>query len=289
MRSIRTLSALAAAAGILNAGCGAKPRDETAPSPTVLKASAAAAPFAIVATDTGFEAPDRIPTGLRHVVYENRGSAIHEAMLVKLPADMTADGYVAAVNAGALFPKGALDFSGPGLTSPGERTELWLRVVPGRYLLMCWNHARSTHVHPFTVESGAADDDEPPQTDVVVNMRDYHFEVEGTLRKGEQVIRIETPGPSMHEVDLFRLHEGKTAQDLVRWRKLEGEGAAPAQALGGALDSHDIRNVVWLRKTFTPGRYALLCEMPLAGSAPAGTTTPTHSDLGMVREFEITD
>src|SRR6266571_5927613 len=84
------------------------------------------APFKIVATDAGFEAPDLIPAGLRHIVFENRGSEIHEAMLVKLAKGMSADDYVAAVKKGSLFPQGALDYSGPGLTSPGQTAEMWL-------------------------------------------------------------------------------------------------------------------------------------------------------------------
>jgi len=42
-------------------------------------------PFRIIATDAAFEAPDRVSAGLRHIVYANHGSKIHEAMLVKLP------------------------------------------------------------------------------------------------------------------------------------------------------------------------------------------------------------
>src|ERR1044072_9460600 len=90
-----------------------------------------ARPFRIVATDSGFETPAKLEAGLRHVVFENRGSQIHEGMLVKLDKDMTADDYVAAVKNGSLFSKGALDYSGPGLTSPGASTEMWLKVDPG--------------------------------------------------------------------------------------------------------------------------------------------------------------
>lgn len=35
--------------------------------------------FRIVATDAGFEAPDSVLAGLRHIVYENHGLEIHEA------------------------------------------------------------------------------------------------------------------------------------------------------------------------------------------------------------------
>ena len=246
------------------------------------------APFKIVATDAGFEAPDLIPAGLRHIVFENRGSEIHEAMLVKLPDGMTPNDYVTAVKAGSLFPKGALDYSGPGLTSPGESVEVWVKVDPGNYLIICCNneHAKSTPVHPFTVQY-AISEDEPPKEDVVLKLVDYRFEFEGNLRKGRQVIRVETPGPSMHEVDFFRLRDGKSVADVNRWRKANGRGEPPVDALGGALDSHDIKRVMWLRRDFTPGRYVLHCEMPVTSDSQTTNQQITHADVGMVREIKI--
>ena len=242
-----------------------------------------APPFRIVATDAGFEAPDRLAAGLRHITFENRGSEIHEGMLVKLPKGMSADDYVAAVRRGSLFPEGALDYSGPGLTSPGATAEMWLRVDPGHYIIICWNkdHDKTTPVHSFTVEEIGAADDRPPKEDVVMKLFDYRFELDRALRKGVQVIRIETPGPTMHEVDIYRLHEGRNTEDLKRWRKQHEDGPSPAEALGGALDSHDIKKLVWLRKEFVPGRYVLHCEMPVTN------TKLTHADVGMVREIEI--
>jgi len=160
---------------------------------------------------------------------------------------------------------------------------MWLRVDPGQYILICWNsgHAKTTPVHPFTVEEVGAKDDRAPKEDLVLKLFDYRFELSGDLHKGVQVIRIETPGPSMHEVDIYRLHDGKTTADLNNWRKKQGHGPAPAEALGGALDSHDVHRVVWLRKNFTPGHYVLHCEMPVTN------TELTHADVGMVREIEI--
>jgi len=245
-------------------------------------------PFRIVATDAGFEAPEHVPSGMRHIVFENHGSEIHEGMLVKLPQGMSPNDYVAAVKRGALFPKGAVDCSGPGLTSPGEKTEMWVRLEPGQYILICWNdgHAKTRSAHPFIVDYTVANDAVPKQ-EVVLKLVDFRFEIEGNLRSGVHIIRVETPGPTMHEVDLFRLHDGKTVADLNRWRKEDPGGPAPADALGGALDSHDIKRVVWLRKNFAPGRYVLHCEMPLTPDASASHTDITHADLGMVREFEI--
>ncbi|MFL6529205.1 MAG: hypothetical protein ACJ8KX_01920 [Chthoniobacterales bacterium] len=247
-------------------------------------------PFRIIATDVGFEAPKSVPSGLRHIMYENHGSQIHEAMLVKLPQGTSAEDYVAEVKKGSLFPKGAMDYSGPGLTSPGETAEMWLRVDPGEYILICWNdgHAKSTPVHPFTVEYTRSDDPAPKE-DLVLRLRDYQFDLVGNLRKGSQVIRVETPGPAMHEVDFYRLHEGKTLADLNQWRKHDAGRPAPADALGGALDSHDISRVVWLRKNFSPGRYVMHCEMPVTSDADTTSNEINHADLGMVREFVIAE
>jgi hypothetical protein len=160
---------------------------------------------------------------------------------------------------------------------------MWLRVDPGQYIIICWNkgHDKTTPVHSFTVEEIGAADDRPPKEDVVMKLFDYRFELDRALRKGVQVIRVETPGPAMHEVDIFRLHEGSTVEDLKRWRKESENGPSPAEALGGALDSHDISRVVWLRKEFVPGHYVLHCEMPVTN------TKLNHADVGMVQEIEI--
>src|SRR6476620_11203226 len=88
------------------------------------------ASFHIIATDAAFEAPAEVPAGLRHILFENHGAEIHESMLVKLSPGTSAEDYVAQVKRGALFPTGGRDYSGPGLTSPGESTEVWTRLDP---------------------------------------------------------------------------------------------------------------------------------------------------------------
>ena len=260
---------------LISVGCQRKDLDQDTP------------PFRIIATDAGFVAPESLAAGMRHVIFENRGTEIHEAMLVKLPKGMSAKAYVAAVKAGSSFPEGALDYSGPGLTSPGEIAEMWLKLDAGNYLIICWNddHAKTRAVHPFQVQDIGARDDRPPKEDVVLKLVDFRFDMEGELRKGVQTIRVETVGPAMHEADIYRLLEGHTVADLVQWRKQDGKGPAPVVALGGALDSHDLSRIIWLRKNFVPGRYVLHCEMPLTTEA-AGSKM-THSDMGMVKEFEI--
>jgi hypothetical protein len=250
---------------------------------------ATAAPVRIIATDQGFEAPASIDAGMRHVLFENRGREIHEFMFVKLPHGMSAADYAAQVKAGELFPKGALDYSGAGLTSPGEGTELWLGLDAGEYAIICWHHPRAS-VRPLRVKASSAADDVPPREDLTLQLADFRFELSGPVRKGARVIRIETPGPSMHEADIFRLLPGHDAADVRRWYKeAELEGPPPAVALGGILDNHDVARVVWLRKTFVPGRYVLHCAMPMASDAKSGQHSANHADVGMVTTFEVAE
>jgi len=242
---------LSTAALVVGLGCDTRRSSREGSS---WQAPAHETPIRIVATDNGYEAPASVAPGLRHVVYANHGTEIHEAMFVKLPENMSALDFVAAVKAGSLFPKGALDYSGAGLTSPGETVEVWLRLDPGRYILVCWigDHATTRPVHSLSVE-GVAADDATPKEDVVLRMFDYRFELDGVLKKGPQILRVETPGPSMHEADLFRLQDGETIGDMNRWYKTEGEGLPPMQLAGGVLDNHDITRVVWLERPSFPG------------------------------------
>ena len=273
----------------LVAACGdASLRDTSADA----RANAAAdQALRIVATDTGFEAPDRVPSGLRHVVYENRGTQIHEAMFIKLPDGMSANQYVEAVRAGSLFPAGALDYSGPGLTSPGDGAELWLTLDPGNYILFCWNdhETDAVPVHSLTVDAARSDDPPPPAADVVVKLVDFRVEFDGELRAGPQVLRVETIGPSMHELDVFRLDEGKTAADLASWYKTRPRGPAPGRAGTGVLDSHDIARVVTLKDDFVPGHYVFWCSMPMSSAPDAPRVDVSHADAGMVREVVIAE
>lgn len=289
MRSIALLWTIAAATCLLTQGCDTRTADKTVPPQEVLQAAPSGTPFRIIASDAGFEMPDTLPAGLRHIVFENRGSKIEEALLIKLPKGMSGTDYVAAVKGGALFPEGGLDYSGPGLTSPGEVVELWLPVDPGEYIVFCWNrdHAHAHSLRSFTVKDQSKANDVPPREDVVLKMVDFRFELSQPLRKGVQVVRVEPIGPSMHEVDFWRLHEGRTVADVQAWYKQKDEAPAPAQALGGVLDSHVLGQTVWLKREFAPGRYVLHCVMPMSMEAKAGSSYATHADAGMVSEFEI--
>lgn len=248
----------------------------------------------IVATDSGYVAPDTLPEGLNHIVYENHGSSIHECMFIRLPDDMSGEQYIAAVDSGYDFPVGATDCSGVGLTSPLQRVELWLPLDAGRYLLACWFRGHLTHIPPTTivVHGPPRVPVRPPHEDATLKEIDFRYELSGRIRTGPQTIRVETVGPSMHEVDCFRVDGGRAVKDLSAWYANHMEGSPFATALGGALDHHDLSRDVWFRRDFTMGHYVFWCDMPMIQSgteAAAGAAAHvTHAQAGMVLEFDVT-
>lgn len=245
----------------------------------------------IRATDEGFAAPDTVASGLVHVVFENHGSAIHEAMFVRLPDGMRAEDFVEAVRGGSLFPPGALDYAGPGLTSPGGRVEQWLHLDPGSYVLACWfrGHLKEIPPRTLTVVPARPAQVRPPPEDMVLRLRDFRFELEGLPAAGSRVIRVEAIGPSLHEVDVFRLLPGRTLADLRAWQAGDRADPAPVEAVGGVLDSHRMPATTWLRVMLRPGRYVLWCSLPMGVDAAGRSLGGSHAEAGMVREFEVTE
>jgi hypothetical protein len=243
-----------------------------------------------VATDSLYSAPDSIPSGMTHVAFENHGTHMHELMFIKLPDGMTREDYVAQVARGMDFPEGALDCSGVDLLSPGERAEAWLNLNPGNYILGCWfdDDLTSKPLHRVVVTADGHIASGPPRETATVRMIDYRFEISGPIPKGDAVLRVETAGPSMHEMDIYRLKDGRTLDDLRAWKKAE-TGAPPMRAMGGVLDSHDMSNVVWFKRSFEPGRYVLWCEMPMIHNAGKDAPHVTHADAGMYKEFEVSN
>lgn len=277
-RRVRRQVLASAVAAALLAGCA-----EVAPS------GSAAEPTRIVAHDDGYMHPDTLSAGLAHILFENSGSDIHELMFVRLSNGMTPDDYLDAVRSGTAFPEGAVDYSGPGLTSPGETVRLWLQLDSGTYLLACWfrGHLLEKPPHVITVSPGTTEVAAPPEADAVLRLYDYRFEPEGRLSIGSQTLRIETHGPSLHEADFFRLDEGRTVEDLREWHRNGKRGPAPARAVGGVLDYHDISRSVWLRMNLRPGRYVVWCGMDMVPDTDGAAGDPTHADAGMFMEFEL--
>ena len=254
-------------------------------------ASSAAPLFRVEARDHAFRAPARVataPGGLVRVRLVNRGAAWHEALIVRLEGEgRRAATYVDSVRAGADFPGFAVDLGGPGLTVPGDSTDLLVPLAPGRYALVCWfaDHVKLGMVHDFEVTPDSPPGVGPetaaePAADLVATMFDYAFRLSGPVAAGPHLIRVENRGPQPHELDFFRLRPGRTARDYLAWTAGGRKGPAPAVPVGGTLDFLPGHRV-WLPVTFERGRHFAVCHVPDAGDGRP------HYDRGMVLEFDV--
>ena len=108
---------------------------------------------------------------------------------------------------------------------------------------------------------------------------DFDFDIQGELRPGLTTFRVENAASQPHEVFLFALERGATAQQALAWLE-NPQGPPPFSAQGGVafLSSGQANNFsVRLRA----GDYGLICFIPDA------TDGRPHFAHGMIRQITI--
>jgi len=138
-------------------------------------------------------------------------------------------------------------------------------------------------------EGGAADE-APPIADapaaegaagpreVVVNARDFAFDLADTVEAGAIRFRLVNQGPELHHVQLVRLEQGRTFSDLM---SAMSSGHPPSWVtwMGGPnapVPGEEASATVELE----PGEYALLCVIPSSDGVP-------HMAKGMARPLTV--
>jgi len=236
----------------------------------------------IVATDSGFVVPARVPAGITEIHLVNVGHTTHEGVLTHfITTDGNAAAYADSIRAGVDAPAFAEDIGGPGLALPGDSTTVWTDLTPGHFAVMCWYKGHVSHGGIRDLEVvPATSTAQPPTTDLAVRMFDYAYQFDGKWTAGTHRVRVENIGTEMHEFDPYRLEPGKKPEDFFRWIESGRPGPPPAKALGGSGTFIPGRRV-WLPLELTPGRYFAFCQMQ------AKVGGKSHYQMGMVREFEV--
>ena len=116
-------------------------------------------------------------------------------------------------------------------------------------------------------------------TPVHVVARDFAFEMPETIHGGVVTLRFENRGREPHYMRFMRLASGKTADDVLAWRRSRTPAPPWLTPAGGiGTIAPDISTDYTTR--IEPGRYVALCGHP----SPDGTP---HAEKGMVREFVV--
>lgn len=179
---------------------------------------------------------------------------------------------------------GLVDYIGG--VRPGAHTQAsaYLKLEPGHYLVTAaTGGGPGDPYNPFyldvTVEEGESA--EAPTADFTLHMSDFHFDFPDTMASGEQLWEVSSTGSQPHMAIIFKLAEGKTAEDVTAWMT-DFAGDPPVEFEGGAfIEGITAGQTFYLPVNLTPGTYVAVCPLPnLASGEP-------HFVEGMVDTFTV--
>lgn len=125
------------------------------------------------------------------------------------------------------------------------------------------------------------------QNTVTIDMKDYAFDVTGSLKAGTSTVVMKNTGQEMHMASFGLLREGKTLADVQTALQSEDEAAFQAVfaeevgAPGGLLHPGHTQEVT--TPLLKAGNYALLCFIPTIGDGAP------HFVKGMVNSLEVAE
>ena len=129
-------------------------------------------------------------------------------------------------------------------------------------------------------DSGAAVAAAPAAPNVVeISASEFAFEAPDTIPSGATTIRLRSSGQELHHVQLLRLADGKTYDDLLK----ESKAGPPRWAIpvGGPNAPIPGAAVSETSLVLEPGNYAIVCEIPSPDGKP-------HVMKGMSRALVVT-
>lgn len=258
---------------------------------------------------TSFElSSEEIPAGRTTLRLENASNVIHFALVGKMPSvdgnQKTVEDSKAEVvpvfqnimddingreprfpDAGFELPAwyGEVDYlGGPGLTSPGETSEVTVDLEPGTYVIECYIkmadgtfHSTEDMIEGLTVTDAASDaSTSPPAADARLSVSfDGGIQMDGALSAGDRTVEVTFADQRAHEhflghdVHLVRLEDGADLAALGAWMSWSDPGGLTEPApsgvrfLGGTQEMPEGASA-YLTAEFEAGDYAWIAEVP---------------------------
>ncbi len=238
--------------------------------------------------DFYFAGPEHVAAGPVTIRFTNVGQESHHAQLVRLPDDLTLDGFAEALRRDELEALELVRQTGGAATvAPGLETEVGLMLEAGTYAFICVipspsdriRHLAKGMVMPLVVTEPAIAAD-PPVTIGTMLLRDFTFAIPEVVPAGRVTYRVANEGPAQpHEIAIVRLAPGATAED-VRRSIMTPSGPPPYKAVGG-FQATEVGGDGYVTLDLEPGDYAAICRVtePMSGVS--------HVHLGMVKGFRV--
>jgi hypothetical protein len=257
---------------------------------------------------TSFElSAEEIPAGRTTVRLDNASNVIHFALVGKMPSvdgnQKTVEDSKAEVvpvfqnimddinGRDSRFPEAGFELpawygevvylGGPGLTSPGETSEVTLDLDPGTYVIECYVkmadgtfHSTGDMIEGLTVTDAPTDPSAAPAADARVSVSfDGGIQMDGTLSPGLRTVEVTFTDQRAHEhflghdVHLVRLEDGADLAELGAWMSWSDPGGLTEPApsgvrfLGGTQEMPEGMST-YVTVELEPGDYAWIAEVP---------------------------
>lgn len=236
--------------------------------------------------------PDSIQAGPTTFRVNNEGIFPHNAQLVQITEGHTYEDFVVYLEQNNWNPPDwAIPMGGPSAPISGEHSEATIDLTPGTYAIVCGvpvpaaePHYMKGMLHPLTVHGNS--DRTVPDTDLIMEMSDYTFEIDSAITSGQQTLEVVNLANQPHEFILAKLNKGKNATDMLTWlgKVINMDPAPLPEAPGIFLNgvSPMAKGVTnYISVDFEPGEYALICPFPDVESGKP------HFMHGMVQQFSV--
>ncbi len=261
---------------------------DTSATPTGIRADDLPT-FEVGATELAYDAPASIPAGRTRIVLANRGAEDHNALIVRLadPADYPE---LRAQLMGTTGPGiAALGSMAGGLSfvPPGGQASVVVDFEPGTYVLV--DYARGPDGYPHFAKgmmtplevAGPWSATPWPDTGPMLTLHDFGYDGVESIAPGHATITIRNEGTQPHEVNIARLADGVTVDDIRA--AIDGGGSLPGEPWSAVGGSAAIApgSTVQLDVDLPTGDYAFFCVWT------DSATRKQHLQLGMVAPLTV--
>lgn len=248
-------------------------------------AAEAAAPvgYTVDISANGLTMPEKLPGGIVTVTFANKSEAQHMPILARFKQDVTVEQFNTAM--ASEDPMAAFSLvhllSGTSL-APNAEQQIVYDLKAGQHVLLDFGEqGPQTAFFEVTAEVSPAD---IPAAGIKADLKDFAVILPDEIKAGPQTWHIQNSGGQWHELQIVRLNEGVTIQEVIDLMGQDGPPAGPPPfepvAFVPPLSEGE---QLWTTFDLEPGVYTIICVLPDV----AGAEHHSHAQLGMVRQLTV--